>query len=432
MDKKQILEKFFNNEISPKSLRKFKQKTPKGNFVSGWINLEPGEYLSSMILTKIETKDQVIRCNRFIRGMPKQHYYDKELWDLEKNEDFTIYYCDEKLDGTCLILYTLYDDKDNLIEIVPRTRGMAVAANHILDLYNLVDQAQIEEFYNYPHNYDTSLFFELHGILNRHEITNHKYYIDISLIGASCDREVLPYKEVLSIAYHHHFETPDRLFELCFYNGHWSIWPVSSRLYPYYTKNLEMDNKFETLSDCIEGLTNIIEGINNNYKEKNNHIAIEGVVINGLDPNGNQRYVKIKPWSVLRMAKLGNGIPQFAIRKEVYKYFDEYGPIKVKEIYNEDKLHFVKFVQENLKEEFPEEFVEKPKTVKKINNVFFSVWEAKMPSLNIHQIAENLATQYSDKDISEVMRIFAREYPAFKNKSRQIYSILTYLIKDGD
>ena len=47
ISKKEVIEKYFDNKISPKSLRKFKQKTPKGNFVSGWISMESGDYLSS-------------------------------------------------------------------------------------------------------------------------------------------------------------------------------------------------------------------------------------------------------------------------------------------------------------------------------------------------------------------------------------------------
>ena len=60
MNKEQVLEKFFNNEISPKFLHKFKQKTPNGNIVSGWISKQRGKYLSSMVLTEIQTPTDVI------------------------------------------------------------------------------------------------------------------------------------------------------------------------------------------------------------------------------------------------------------------------------------------------------------------------------------------------------------------------------------
>lgn len=432
MNKEQVLEKFFNNEISPKFLHKFKQKTPNGNIVSGWISKQRGKYLSSMVLTEIQTPTDVIRCNRFIRGMPKQHYYDEEDWSLQKNHDFTLYFCDEKLDGTCLILYALYDNEDNLIEIVPRTRGMAVASNHVLSLYNLIDKAQIENFFSYPHNYDYCLFFELYGILNRHEITDYRHYIDIKLIGASFENEILHRNELKGIAYNYHFGVPDQLFSIYYYRNEWKIKPEISRLYPYYSGNISFENKYSSLGDCINALSDIIEDINNNYKKKNKHIAIEGVVINGKNNDGDQRYIKIKPPSVFERAKLGNGIPSFAIRKEVFKYFDEYGVVKVKEIYNIDQLHFLQFVVDNLKEEFPEDIVESKKTEKKINNIFFDIWENKTPDLTIQKIAQNLADEYPKEEIGNIMRIFAKEYPEFKNKSGQIYSVLTHLVKNGD
>ena len=154
MDKDYVLKEYFKNKVDSKSLRGLKQKTPQGNFASGWICLQPGEYLSSMLLTEIQTKDKIISCNRFLKGMPKQHYFDKNRWDLREQDNFNLYSCFEKIDGTCLMTYALYDEEDNLIEIVPRTRGMAVAANHIIDMFHLIDQAQIEKFYSFPHNYD--------------------------------------------------------------------------------------------------------------------------------------------------------------------------------------------------------------------------------------------------------------------------------------
>ena len=108
-----------------------------------------------------------------------------------------------------------------------------------------------------------------------------------------------------------------------------------------------------------------MEDINNNYKEKNNHIAIEGVVINGYSENKEQRYVKIKPTSIFEKAKLGGGIPSYAIRKEMYKYFDEYGVIDIKKIYEKDPFHYADFIKRNLKEEFPSEYVDDKKTEKK-------------------------------------------------------------------
>lgn len=429
MKKSEVIEKFFNNSIKEKNLIPFKDKTPMGNYVSGWICKQEGQYLSSMLLETIKTKDKVIKCNRFIKGMPKQHYYSNKNWSLFEDSDFTVYYCHEKLDGTCLILYALYDEDDQLIEIVPRTRGMAVAASNIIDMYNMIDKAQIEQFYSYPHNLDYILMFELYGILNRHEIVYNKNYIDINLIGATIEDRVLDYKEVLVLSFKYYFEMPDRLFEIVFFKDQWSIHPQPSRLYPYYIdEDYFLDKKYDSLEACIHALSDAIEIVNQNYKEKNGHIALEGLVINGFNQNKGQRYVKIKPESVLKIMKLGNGIPRYAIRKEVYKYFDEYGAIEVKNIYEKDKLHYLQFVKEKLLEEFPENLVNSSKTSKKISNVFFDIWESKTPSLTVQNVAQELASKYSGQQISDVMKTFAKEYPSLKNRAGEIYSVLKHLL----
>ena len=429
MQKEYILKKYFKNEIEPRSLRGFKQKTPEGNTVSGWINLEPGRYLSSMVLTEIKTPDKTIKCERFIRGMPKQHYYDENEWDLYRNEDesFIIHPCYEKIDGTCIILYALYDDEDNLIEIVPRTRGMPVAQKRIIKMFNLIDKAQIEDFYYYPHNYDYVLMFEMFGILNRHEISYYQNYIDIKLIGATFQDKVRDRKEYLKIAYEYHFNIPSLFFEIVYYSKTWKIYPSKSKLFPYYINKDIFENKYASLSECINSLVNIMEDINNNYKEKNNHIAIEGVVINGYSENKEQRYVKIKPTSIFEKAKLGGGIPSHAIRKEMYKYFDEYGVIDIKKIYKKDPFHYADFIKRNLKEEFPSEYVDDKRTEKKISNIFFKSLRKLSPNKDVQTIGEILITQYPDEEITELMRIFAKEYPEFKKKSRELYNYLKLL-----
>ena len=431
--KKEIAKKYFNNKVHHKELKKFKQKTPKGNFVIGYLCLQQNDYLSSMVLLEVYNSNNECISNtpRFIRGMPKQHYYNKGGWAIKEEGSFVSHACYEKLDGTCILFYTLYDKDDNLIEIVPRTRGMAVASNHVVDMLKLVDQAQIKEFYSYPHNYDYILMFELYGILNRHEITYHKYYINLCLTGVTLEEEVLDKNSVLSIAYNNHFETPDLLFELCCFDGKWHIYGLPSRIYPYYWNDKSIKIKeYNSLEECIEGLADVMEIINNNYKAVNNHIAIEGVVINSFTDDDKQRYVKVKPESVFKLAKLGNGIPKYAIRKECYKYFDEYGLDQIKVLYNQDKLHYLKFIQRNLLEEFPENLVMSGKTAKKIDIVFFDLWEKRTSDVSIQNVCQELGDKYSDMKISEVMRIFAREYPQYKKQSRTVYSILKYIIKE--
>lgn len=430
LSKEEVVDKFFDNKVDLKDLHSFKQETPKGNIVSGYICKQVGDFLSSMVLLDVEIpdEDRHITKERFIRGMPKQHYYDSNDWSLLEDEEFTSYYCYEKLDGTCLMLYTIYDEDDNLIEIVPRTRGMPVAAKNIIRMFDLIDKAQIKKFYSVPHHLDHVLMFELFGILNQHEISYYQTYIDIALIGATIDEEVLPLKDVLHIAYDSDFQTPQILFDICSSHGVWRVWNRKSRLIPFYSDI--PTEKYDSLEECIESISNVLEDVNLNYKKENGHFATEGCVINGINEEGGQRYVKIKPKSIFEKAVLGNGIPKHAIRKEIYKYFDEYGVTKVKEIYNEDKFHFLEFVTKNLLEEFPEDLVQKNKTKKSITNLFYSIWELKTPSLSVQNAVDELMDKYSDKSIEEVMRLFAKEHPQLKNKAGDVYLILSHLLRE--
>lgn len=430
MNKEEVLEKYFHNAIKSKSLRYFEETTPKGNLVRGWICLEPGYFLSSIFLEEAVVNGEIIPQNRFLRGMPKQHYYDKNKWALNQNEDFTLYHCYEKLDGTCLMLYTLYDSEDRLLEIVPRTRGLAVAGQHIIEMYNMIDHAQIESFYSFPHNYDYVLMFELYGILNQHEISYFKTYIDLSFIGATFNENVLKMNDTLKIAYDCHFQMPYRLFSLYAYKNKWRIWGETSPFFPYYIDPNIAEETFDSLEECINRLSEIMETINCNYKKKNGYYALEGVVINGIDSNQNQRYVKIKPHTIYEKAKLSNGIPNSAIRKEVYRYFDENSLNKVEYLYKIDPLHYLKTIRKSLEQDFPSEYVCTPETNNKITKLFFKIWEAKIPSKSVQAAVSELLQKYPDENIINIMRFFSEEYPFLKGHSRQVYSILSQITGD--
>lgn len=432
LSKEEVADKFFNNEVDLKDLHPFKQETPKGNIVFGYICKQVGDFLSSMVLLDVEipSENRHITKERFLRGMPKQHYYDKNDWNLLEDKEFTSYYFYEKLDGTCLMLYTIYDEDDKLIEIVPRTRGMPVAPEHILRMFNLIDKAQINKFYSVPHHLDCVLIFELFGILNCHEILYYKTYIDIAFIGATIDKEVLPLKDALRICYDADLQTPQILFDVCSSHGVWRIWPRKSTLIPFYYDDMSGE-KYNSLEECIERVADVLEEVNQNYKNENGYFVTEGCVINGFNEKGGQRYVKVKPKSIWERAILGSGIPPHVIRKEVYKYFDEYGVIEVKKIYDENKFHYMDFVIENLLEEFPEDIVNKHETKRRITETFHFIWELKTPSLSIQNVINDLLDKYPDKPVKEVMRLFAKEYPQFKNKSGEVYSILRHLLK-GD
>jgi len=356
--------KYFEDIVKPKHLSKFEQKTPHGNSICGYICHKPNKFLGSIVIARLNDKP----VEQFVQAFPKIHYWDSR--HQLKDEGIIHYACNEKLDGTCLIIYPLKDEKGNVIELVPRTREMAVADNHILDMYSLIDKNAI---YNYFEGYSKEcsdvLMFELYGTLNRHEITYMDTYIDIKLIGMYVDNKFLTNDEMALIL---DSIVSLRIKPLLYINkgineSEFRIeWDFSNcRIFPY---EFEIDDTFPTLYDAIQEVKAILEKINTEYYSYNNRSLVEGVVINGIHVNGSQMYLKIKPTSIEYEARQKRKIPRRFILKEVRKYFDEYGS-EVKRLYEEDENHYLDYVSRNLKEEFGDKAYE-PRTKKKIKKCF--------------------------------------------------------------
>lgn len=54
--KEKFCEKYFENNVNPKHLSKFKSKTPKGNIIEGYISRKPNKHLGSIIIKHITEK----------------------------------------------------------------------------------------------------------------------------------------------------------------------------------------------------------------------------------------------------------------------------------------------------------------------------------------------------------------------------------------
>ena len=427
--KEKFCEKYFENNVKPKHLSRFKTKTPKGNIIEGYISRKPNKHLGSLVITHITEKSgNDYDCEQFVQSFPKIHYWDRRH-HLKEDEESIIYHCQEKLDGTCLIVYALKNELGEIIEIIPKTRGKAVADKHVLEMFSLVDKKAIEEFFmDISHTNDT-LMFELYGILNRHEIAHMDTYIDIRLIGAYIDETFLNYIQIKCNSDLDNFKTPDTVFtiEKYPYENSFSIkWcSINQRL-----KNYEVSTKdtFPTLFDAIDGVKLLLLKLNEKYVKFNGRRVIEGVVINGIHSNGSQMYLKIKPKDIEIEAKTLDSVPRRFILKEIQKYFDEYGT-QVREIYEIDETHYIKYVNHQLKEEFSYEQIEDPRTRRRIKKIFMEVWDSKIPPKSLQNICEEIYYENPDSSIQELLKIFAKKYPSKKKDSSHAYRILSVMMK---
>lgn len=400
-----IIETYFDNKVKKKDLYQFKQKTKKGNIIEGYICRKPNEYLGSMFIEKVNNEDNP----QFIHSMPKIHYYSKKLENIQI-EKITFH---EKLDGSCIIYYPLYQN-GKIIEVIPKTRNTVIADDFIFNLLKKTITHPIEKIIK---EYDTVLIFELYGVLNQHEIYNPDAYCSLTLIGGYSINTNQMYSNSMldSFAEKYNLKRPRHLITVHGFRGVYFITFISPYLQIYYHN--DRTSVHASLSEVIQEIKKILSRVNQESYNINGFVLTEGVVANMQKQIGG--YLKVKPEEIELKHK---GIPTIEIKKEVRKYWDEYGS-KIETIYKQDKKHYLNYVKENLAEDFPIDIVESNKTKKRIEKIFFTIWDAKTVPIGIQEIARTLCEENPELSLPEIMNIFSQQYPQKKNQARMVYSI---------
>lgn len=405
MEINHIIETYFDNKVKKKDLYQFKQKTKKGNIIEGYICRKPNEYLGSMFIEKVNNEDNP----QFIHSMPKIHYYSKKIEGIETEE--IIFH--EKLDGSCIIYYPLYQDGE-VIEVIPKTRNTVIADDFIFNLLKKAITYPIEKIVK---EYDIVLMFELYGVLNQHEIYNPDAYCSLTLIGGYSINTNQMYSNSMldSFAEKYNLKRPRHLITVHGFRGVYFITFISPYLQIYYRN--DRISMHTSLSEVIQKIKKILSQVNQESYNINGFALTEGVVANMQKQIGG--YLKVKPEEIELKHK---GIPTIEIKKEVRKYWDEYGS-KIEAIYKQDKKHYLNYVKENLAEDFPIDIVESNKTEKRIEKIFFAIWDAKTVPIGIQEIARTLCEENPELSLPEIMNIFSQQYPQKKNQARMVYSI---------
>lgn len=413
MSKAECKEKFFDKSVKLSDLYSFQAVTPQKNTIEGYICNTRNHFLGSMVILKVN--DQIV--SQYVQSMPKISYYNYDKITLFEGVYHHAY---EKLDGTCLILYPLFDENNEIIEIIPKTRGTPVADDWILEMYKYIDDLSIKHMLNTHPN--MILLFELYGVLNQHEIFYSDCYIDLVCIGMVQDNTLLDGWLVDNLAQRYHLKRPRVLYTLMYQDNHWRIHNRDKGPLSCYD-DADYSQLFDNQQDMFEALKHHVTQLNDNYRHRYNRSIIEGVVLNGLDVEGQQIYIKCKPKDIEELHRAENGIKSIIIRKEVYKYFDEYG-VKAQEIYQKDPTHYVKYIVDGLSEEFSDAAINNPKTKQRMESAFLTLLESRTPSKGLQQICSQLIDENQDKNLPELMKIFGEQYPEKKNKSRMVFSLL--------
>ena len=417
MIEKEKAVKYFGN-CKPKYLKRFSEKTPKGNYIEGWICKKSNRYLGSLL---IDTLAGEPHC-QFVQSMPKINYFEDTRDMLIRGENGRTHevMAFEKLDGSCLILYPLLDENGYILEVVPKTRGRAVADTHFIELFNKIDKSAIWRYYGKNKGI---LFFEMYGVMNQHDIIHYQTGVDIALIGCYKDKLFWRGESLQTLAKNYGFKTPDLLFDVKWRsNAEQYFVDICSEKYGYYFNDVLYEDKLApTTTDVIAKIKHFLDYLNKTYMDMYGRLATEGVVLNCTDASRKQRYLKVKPRTIEQQHRSHDGVTRSAIVKEVLKYFDDYGA-SVGDIYASDPNHHTEYITRMLLEDYNEEYVKK--SAKKIEKVFMDVWDSKQIPQSLHNIAQELFIEYKDEGITHCMRMFGQKYPMKKKDAKTIYQIL--------
>lgn len=391
-------------KIGNKYKRDFDVNTPNGNNIKGIIITKRNRFLGSLKITEVNGE----KTTQYVQGFPKIHYLDK-YHEIYPNGVYGF----EKLDGSCIGAYPLFNKSGELIEVVYKSRGLPVCDKNLYSMLQLCDTLKIEKFFRKLNN-DKVLFFELYGIKNLHEIKYYDTYIDLALIGVYDKDRFVEGETLRNIAYLNDFDTPKLLFKI---DEDALILTEDFDKYfkNYYSSGARCFNIYD-IEDGINKIKVILDEVNKKHQELNNRILTEGIVLNGHNHNMEQMYLKVKPTFIEEKHK---GIPKSEIKKEIYKLYDEYD---VKKLYVDNPNLVYEMIINGLSEEYSIETINE--NLKVIEKTFLQVAKNKEVPNSINNIAHELVERYPNENITDLMRIFAREYPFYKSESSLLFGVL--------
>lgn len=136
-------------KIGNKHKRDFDVNTPNDNNIKGIIITKRNRFLGSLKITEVNGE----KTTQYVQGFPKIHYLDK-YHEIYPNGVYGF----EKLDGSCIGAYPLFNKQGELIEVIYKSRGLPVCDKNLYSMLHLCDVLKIENFFKKLNN-DKILFF---------------------------------------------------------------------------------------------------------------------------------------------------------------------------------------------------------------------------------------------------------------------------------
>ena len=409
--KQEYADRYFGG-CKSKELKEIDYETPSNHNVKALICRKPNRYLGSLLLLKVDDEP----VEQFVQGMPKIHYLDN--YHMLKSHGIGGYMeVYEKLDGTNICLYALKNAEGEVLEVVPKSRNMGTLDKEFLDKYVQCDTYVFEEFVRKHPEY--TLYLELYGMGNLHMIKHFNTYLDVKYLGAYTGEEFLklgnpfPTRQPRSLFRIHNIENV--VEEEKFYVNTEGI----QNLYRGYI--VTHGCRCLNMEECISYMKDVMEELNKSYEKVNHRLAIEGVVINGINMKDEFTFIKVKPDTIELAHKSENGIPRQYIMKEIMKYLDENRSI-AKDTWRDNPDEVMEYLNRNLRESFEQVYIDKSQG--KIKRLFEERINPAPTPEEIIRIGDELMEEYPDKSIQDLMRVFGQNYPDMKKSGGKLYKYL--------
>jgi len=390
--------------VSKKNLQRFEIVTPMKHEVKGWIVKSRTFKMGSLLIDYVDGKETL----QYVQGMPKLHYYEgEEFVDVSIN-------LFDKADGTNILFYPLIKDGE-VVEVLAKTRLMPIIQKKWEDLLKKIEN--VDSYKEAAKETRLSVSCELYGFMNPHSVDYEALDIPLrlDLLTVLDQGKALLTTFADKVAKKHGLSRIERFCVI--EKGKLVITDEYMKKYGKFVlpMNKFLPNKFENLNDFLE---DYFEEMNKKYSEmtKKQGIITEGVVAH-IDFNKKDEsfMIKIKAKSVKELhISVACGVKPIFIRKALEKAYENLPNI-------EDKEEVVKFVVDELLEEFPKDAVYQ--SIKRIESMYNKFVAKKKLIEKLSGIVEEL--EEVEGDTSDKMRYFARKYPELKPMSKLVYRILT-------
>ena len=400
-----------NADTNP--VKRFTEITPEGNEVKGFRYVARDKLCGSLVITRVNG----VRVLHIVRGFPKFKYLDNYIVKNVYGIDLV-----EKTDGTNILFYPLKNHNGDIIEVVAKTRFLAVADKKWTQHFPDYQVSRIEELVK-----DTgmSVAIEMYGMGNEHDTINYTIQdrrLTLEVIGIIKGFKYVPYSQAKQLCELYELTILPKMFNIM--EG--ELLPTEE-FYTLYGKYIDLSKyehllRYKTYNDIYSNLRDMFAVINENawhihdpeHKSTVDKFRVlEGIVWH-VYVNDDVLMIKNKDPDIEADHRSVFGIRRGEIAKSYHKATENL-PILAK------RRELLEFMYEELKEDYSDKMIEKSKS--KINMLLDTMLNRRDAD-KFESIARHIYNKHYGISVKDMMREFAKEYPELRKRSATIFLLL--------